>query len=100
MAEIKTPPVPARLVESIVSEDAPPGAIKFYNAEGFCPRGFHFQCPCGCRSVGGVRVAGPHAWRWSGDREAPTVSPSVLLHDENLQPHWHGWLKNGVWESC
>ena len=100
MAEIKTQPVAVALVDSSVSQDAPAGAIKFYDAEGLSPSGFHFQCPCGCRSVGGVRVAGPNAWQWNGSRDKPTVNPSVLLYDQDQSPHWHGWLRDGVWESC
>lgn len=100
MSEVKTQPVVAILVESIVSDDAPAGAIKFYEAEGFSPRGFHFQCPCGCRSVGAVTVAGPNAWQWNGSRDKPTVRASVLLYDKDRQPHWHGYLTDGVWISC
>lgn len=58
MSDVKTPDVAVTLVDSIGSDDAPAGAIKFYDADGFAPHGFHFQCPCGCRSVGGVKVAG------------------------------------------
>lgn len=100
MAEVKTEPVAAQLVDSIVAEEAPAGAIKFYKTDKHDPAGFHFQCPCGCRSVGAVRVAGQPAWRWNGDREKPTVTPSVLLFDETRQPHWHGYLTDGVWRSC
>jgi hypothetical protein len=34
MSEVKTAPVSAVLVENIVADDAPAGAIKFYDAEG------------------------------------------------------------------
>lgn len=98
MSEVKTQPVAAQLVDSII--DAPAGAFKFFDAEGYSPRGFHFQCPCGCGSVGGVRVAGPNAWTWNGSRERPTVRASVLLGDHAGKPHWHGYLTDGVWTSC
>ena len=29
-------------------------------------------------------------WKWDGNREAPTLTPS--LHWVNV---WHGWMKNG-----
>lgn len=32
----------------------------------------------------------PPRWKWDGNREAPTITPS--LHVVN---HWHGWMKNG-----
>ncbi len=100
MGEVKTPDVAVTLVDSIVADDAPAGAIKFYEAQDYKPAGFHFQCPCGCRSVGGVRVAGDRSWEWNGSRDKPTVRPSVLLYDADRQPHWHGWLTDGVWRSC
>lgn len=99
MAEVKTQPVTAVLVNSIVAEEAPAGAIKFYKIAEHEPAGFHFQCPCGCRSVGAVNVA-PGGWQWNGSRDKPTVRPSVLLYDADRKPHWHGWLTDGVWRSC
>lgn len=99
MADVKTQPVAAVLVDSIAADAAPAGAIKFYETAEHKPAGFHFQCPCGCRSVGGVKVA-PGGWTWNGSRDKPTVRPSVLLHDVDGAPHWHGWLTDGVWRSC
>lgn len=103
MAEVKTKPVPVTLLPDREVEDcivgAPAGAIQFFSLHGLNPHSFHFQCPCGCGAVGGVKVAGEGAWQWNGSREKPTVHPSVLLHG-NDGPHWHGWLRNGVWESC
>lgn len=92
--------VKAVLVDSIVADTAPAGAVKFFNGEGHEPLGFHFQCPCGCRKVGAVHVAGQKAWGWNGSRTEITVSPSVLLYGDDMQPHWHGWLTDGVWRSC
>lgn len=31
-------------------------------------------------------------WEWDGNREAPTLSPSILHHSE---PKWHGYLRAG-----
>lgn len=100
MSEVKTQPVEAILVESIVADEAPAGAIKFYETAEHKPAGFHFQCPCGCRSVGGVKVAGHGAWTWNGSRDKPTVRASVLLNNHDMSPHWHGYLTDGVWTSC
>lgn len=96
MSEVKTQPVRAQLVESIL--DGPPGSIKFYKNEQHDPDGFHFQCPCGCKSIGAVKVS-PGGWEWNGNREAPEVSPSVALHGHDGL-HWHGWLTGGTWYSC
>ncbi len=98
MSEVKTPPVTLTIVDEIV-RDTPPGAIRYWQGDDGSPGGFYFRCPCGCKSVGGVRLAGAGAWSWDGNRERPTVSPSVLLHGAD-GGHWHGWLRNGIWESC
>ncbi|MFG1340944.1 DUF6527 family protein [Xanthobacter autotrophicus] len=58
-----------------------------------------YACPCGCRTVGRLRfrpdVSGNPSWEWDGNRDAPTLNPSV-----NHVGHWHGWLRNGEWVSC
>lgn len=36
-------------------------------------------------------------WDWDGNREAPTLSPSILHHSE---PKWHGFLRAGKLEVC
>lgn len=37
-----------------------------------------FYCP-GCASGHTVRVVGQGAWEWNGDRDRPTLSPSVKV---------------------
>lgn len=32
-------------------------------------------------------------WQWDGNREAPTLTPSILLHSKPKE--WHGWLRDG-----
>lgn len=31
-------------------------------------------------------------WQWDGNREAPTLTPSILHHSN---PEWHGYLREG-----
>ena len=33
-------------------------------------------------------------WKWDGNRDAPTLTPSL-----HLVGTWHGWMKNGRLES-
>jgi len=42
-----------------------------------------------------VSEPGLNAWGWDGNIEAPTLSPSILLHNQ-----WHGFLRAGRLESC
>lgn len=105
MAEVRTPP--RRLV------DLNPrwGSGTFHGVER---RGIalNFDCPCqsptcewgGTMSVaienpidGGAREGGWKTyWQRTGDTfETLTLSPSI-----HAVGHWHGWLRNGVVESC
>jgi hypothetical protein len=72
------------------------------------PYGILFVCPCGCGSFGSVHFNVPSdwaekhnggkpltQWTWNGNKEKPTLSPSIL--HEN---HWHGYLRDGVFEEC
>lgn len=37
----------------------------------------------------------PH-WQWNGDKAAPTLSPSILVHKvPDWNDGWHGWLRDG-----
>ncbi|WP_226557835.1 DUF6527 family protein [Salipiger thiooxidans] len=61
-----------------------------------------FFCPCGCGDVSRIptgvehkpNLSGP-SWNWNGRTDAPTLLPSV-----HMVGHWHGWLRDGYWESC
>lgn len=61
--------------------------------------GFAFICPCGCGRHGWLqfRPGPPPSWEWNGNREKPTLRPSVR---QVGGCQWHGWLTDGVWRSC
>lgn len=95
MSEIKTPPVQAQRFEDIWEIDHP-GAFEFYREGDRYPAGMIYACPCGCGTRGSLAFR-PHpspSWEWDGNLDAPTLSPSV-----HHVGHWHGYLRNGVWES-
>lgn len=57
------------------------------------PGGHFAKCP----------IEGPYAWQWNGDLNQPSLSPSVKVtgFDAGVRAErWHGWLRNGRWESC
>lgn len=75
-----------------------PGAFKFTTRDGYPgPAGMNFWCPCGCEALLAVSFVPPHSWKWDGNREKPTVTPSIL-HMEGCR--WHGYLRAGVFEEC
>lgn len=71
--------------------------------KGADPSWLAFGCPCGNHMCGGTipvsreKTKDPRAWKWDGNWDTPTLSPSIQRrgHDCN----WHGFLKKGVFES-
>jgi Family of unknown function (DUF6527) len=67
----------------------------------------HYNCPCGCKRPGCVRVLPPsaeppastlsHCWLWDGNKTAPTLSPSLRRH---TACKFHGYLEAGAWRAC
>lgn len=99
MTEVKTPSVVATRVDEIDDVRATPGAFEYFVSgdDKVTPKGIIYCCPCGCGVTGALDFR-PHespSWDWDGNRDKPTLSPSV-----HHVGHWHGWLRNGVWESC
>ncbi len=38
-----------------------------------------------------------NAWQWDGNREKPTLTPSIWHHST---PDWHGWVTRGEMIGC
>ena len=110
MAEVRlSAPVRATLVDDIdvaagQTEGAIAGAFEFTrnygDADDAPPSGMIYVCPCGCGRAGFLGFRGRSSqerpsWIWDGNREAPTLTPSV-----HHVGHWHGWLKAGFWTQA
>jgi len=98
--------VKATRVDDVDASGLPAGSFEFYDTTSRKDAGMIYICPCGCGRQGVLRFR-PHespSWEWNGDRDAPTLTPSVhdqiVLSDGTKRTHWHGYLTNGVWESC
>jgi hypothetical protein len=90
---------------------AKPGAIQFVTLEGkVC--GITHACPCGCGKGSFIRL-NPEVWppdtkpMWTrgGDDLHMTLAPSIGIHHQGADQgkpgyHWHGFLRNGVFEEC
>jgi hypothetical protein len=90
-----------------------PGAIQFVTramagAEPGPVVGLNHACPCGCGKKSFVRL-NPEYWEagtkpmWTreGDDLHMTLAPSIGIKPlENGKYHWHGFLRNGVFEEC
>ncbi len=58
-----------------------------------------FVCPCGCpQTIIVVSVKGPVHWQWDGDKEKPTLAPSIAKTDGTHS--WHGHLIKGEFRTC
>lgn len=85
------------------------------NSEGKIVR-FGFCCPCGnCGtkllsqiSIDSNTDPGRPKWTWDGNKESPTLTPSILrrieiaAHGDHpaYKCNWHGFLTNGIFRSC
>jgi len=65
---------------------------------------FYLKCP-GCSATIRIPVAKQSQgmetpWKWDGNEEKPSLSPSILHVKRWNGCGWHGWLRNGVLEKC
>lgn len=107
MSEIKTQPVVAQHIpdkNEFRSDDfigRVPGSFRVSAPDTDGEQSFWYCCPCGCGAIApltvgnGFKPASGPSWKWNGSVKMPTLTPSV-----HRIGHWHGWLRNGVWESC
>jgi len=92
---------------------AQPGAFMFYDGSdapgGIDKPGLVHNCPCGCGALGSLWFEGSGrqvTWTVSGEWPKATLSPSIGFHGKSDSPkgadgfHWHGYLRNGVFEEC
>lgn len=47
--------------------------------------GFLFWCP-GCREAHAIRIAGSPVWKWNGNEDRPTFTPSLLVTSGHFNP--------------
>lgn len=107
MTEVKLPaPVKATLVDDVLAGDVPPGAYCFDQRPiddsywGYicftCPHGCgaYHRLPIGLKSKP-PKVEGRATWQWDGNRETPTLTPSIHHID-----HWHGFLTKGFFTQA
>ena len=95
----------ARRVEDIFNAaDAQPGDFDLVRDRTGAYRSMGFRCPA-CATVAALtlhRVGEPApgdrgpVWQWNGGEDRPTLTPSVI-HAGTCG--WHGWLREGQWES-
>lgn len=104
MAEVRlSAPVKATLVTKDhfhANRDLAPGTFAW---NGEPPAGIWSVCPCGCGSRTMLPVhadVGGRGWGWDGNREQPTLSPSIFHYNGPNDPHWHGYLRVGMWEQA
>lgn len=101
-------PVKAKLVSWKVMDTckAPAGSVHF-NKQKDGDQQYDvmwYVCPCGCGSVGCIHVGintkpenvgGRATWNWNGDKNKPTLTPSID-HKNN----WHGFLTDGYFRDA
>lgn len=74
-----------------------PGAYRFWPPDG-TRQGITFGCPCGCGARFGMSFDG---WKVTGEWPKVTATPSLGCRDGIGEGfHWHGYLRNGIFEEC
>lgn len=91
--------VEAVLFEDINDAGGQRGAFDLVENRESGEAGMTFICPCGCGREGYLPFTADQEprWNWDGNRDQPTVTPSVK---QVGGCEWHGWLTNGEWRSC
>ena len=77
-------------------KNSKPGDWFFVDEKRFCFRygpgkGHHFH-------ISSVPVVGENAWEWNGDKEAPTISPSIKTSTTKGVVLFHGFMRDGELE--
>jgi hypothetical protein len=70
--------------------------------------GFEHACPCGCGKLSFIRLNAEGwapgtvpTWQRTGDDLHMTLTPSIGIKPlVNGQYHWHGYLREGIFEEC
>jgi hypothetical protein len=60
--------------------------------------GLIYVCICGCQGIGSLpfyKYDNHDAWQWNGDREKPTLKPSII---RKKTCGWHGYLTDGIFQ--
>jgi len=86
--------------EEVFRKDLAPGSFDFAEGTDGQIASIQFVCPCGCGSVGSLPVRrgfSSSIWHWDGNKEAPTLTPSVL---RTSGCKWHGYLTKGEWKQA
>jgi len=59
--------------------------------------GYIIECPgCDCSHLFYTNLSNPKCnWKFNGDIEKPTFSPSLLIYPHPAQPRCHSFVKDG-----
>jgi len=95
-----------KLVENLIpdEETAKAGQFSISQNEGSNYVWMQFICPCPDKLCNGVLrisedekiAAKRHTWLWDGNREKPTLTPSIARKGGC---GWHGYLEKGIWRE-
>lgn len=75
-----------------------PGAADFGTSQTIIA----FICPCcGDKSFVPLKPSDPQGWDFDGNRDRPTVSPSIYfnMNHPEARCRWHGFITAGVFKT-
>lgn len=91
--------IPMRRVEDACPKNGTPGDFELVPPNGWNKGSLHFICPrrryCGVMiRHGEFQETGVKRWGFNGDREKPTLTPSINCQGPS-GCGWHGFIING-----
>lgn len=97
------------LVEEMRGPSRPGAVMMVRHPDKDLVVGFNHACPCGCGMWSFIRLNAEGwapgtvpIWQRTGDDLHMTLTPSIGIRPQDAQGryHWHGFLRNGVFEEC
>jgi len=84
-----------------VENGAPAGAVEVRRLDGRI-YGIQHSCPCGCGWLSWLPFDKEHGWvpEQTDDLTRLTLTPSIGMFMGDSPYHWHGHLRDGVFEEC
>lgn len=101
MSEVRLPAPVEATVDPLFLQQEWEAAHRFVPGSFAIPdagKSLWFACRCGCNDVRHLPL-GEGGWAWDGNRAQPTLAPSIFMYvgPDGRDPHWHGFLRAGMW---
>jgi hypothetical protein len=93
------------IVDRLKLFPSPAGHVEFWSEGESLRAGLNFGCPCGCGATGAITFdrGDGRGWTVTGEWPKASLQPSIGFWSDAKRGdgyHWHGYLREGVFEEC